>query len=81
MDAWQKRFSQVLAAALEAEIVSRTSGLVTTKAADYAAYRERAGVIDGLKLALDQMRELEKDLDRPEQRGDEVVQRVSRYES
>lgn len=81
MDAWQKRFSQQLIDVIEAKIAQRTSSLVTTKAVDYADYRQRAGFIDGLKEALDDAREIEKNMDRPE--GQKTVQSFmqQRYES
>lgn len=68
MDAWQKRFSQALTDAIEAQIVDLTDKLITVKAADYADYCGRREHILGLKEALDEARELEKNMDRPEQR-------------
>jgi hypothetical protein len=66
MDAWQSRFSKMLIATLEAKIVEATTRMAAVRVADYAAYREQFGQIDGLRAALNEARDLEKSIDRPE---------------
>lgn len=66
MDAWQRRFSQALMGLIEKRITDDTEKLVTTRAIDFADYKERVGFIAGMKVILEDARDLEKNLDRPE---------------
>ena len=82
MDAWQKRFSQQLTERLELRVADLKDKIVETRAVDFADYKERVGVITGLKMALADARELEEAMDRPDEQRREPHPTAQRhYES
>jgi hypothetical protein len=66
VDAFSARFASALHDLLERLIAEKSASLAITPAADYPAYRERVGIIKGLKDALMGASELETTLGRSE---------------
>lgn len=66
MEAYQARFSKTLCGILENKIDELTNLLVSTRAVDFPGYTERVGHIKGLQWALQEARDLEKQMDGPE---------------
>lgn len=76
MEAYQARFSKTLCDIFENKIDELTNLLVSTRAVDFSGYTERVGHIKGLQWALQEARDLETRLDRPE--GQKAAQNTVR---
>ena len=67
MDAFTTRLSNTLREKLDAEAHDTAHKLTTSIAQEYADYRERVGVVKGLRRAIDILNEIEKMLGRTEE--------------
>lgn len=82
MDAYEVRFLSELQSKLKEKIVDCCEKLAHPAAPDYAAYKERVGVINGLKAALEISNDIEQSLRQPEADGvKKAAPARQRYES
>jgi len=80
MDAYQIRFAKSLCDILENRVSELTALLVSTPAPDHSAYSERVGHIKGLKSALQEARDLEERMGKPEAKKEQGATNRRGYE-
>lgn len=81
MDGFETRFSVLLKSSIEAEISDRLAGLITPGAADFGAYKEKAGFVKGLQSVLDLIEALTRDMGRSENKPEKPKTIQRGYES
>lgn len=80
MEAYSNRLSRMVKQTLDDRITEQSARLVTVPAEDFPGYKQRVGSIQGLKEALDIIKEAERELDRPEGQKEAAPANGRRYE-
>jgi hypothetical protein len=80
MEAYSNRLSRMVKETLQDRINEQSARLANVPAEDFSGYKHRVGSIQGLREALEIVKDAENELDRPEGNKETVPAGGRRYE-